>query len=157
MREIFYIPEGGIVNDYKEHWEGITSIVQVGLSANIEEYVSNPELAQLILIPEYKNLDTPRNISNLEYFQCVYFDDFETIKQEKPEVYLQVWSKNLDNPAEEHVLIQTYPMHYEVGRKCFITDHMKLSVGWYDMVVLVDKQKTEERTTTVYEMVLEEE
>lgn len=156
MREIFYIPEGGIVDDYSEQWKGRTSLVQVGLSANIEEYVTNPELAQFILIPEYQHMDIPRNISNQEFFTIIYWDDFETIKQEKPEATLEQWSKNLDDPTEESVHIETYPMHYEVGRNCYISNHLKLDVGWWDMVVKIDGKTKITKEISVWESTEEE-
>lgn len=162
MREVFYIPEGGSVEDYSEQWKDNYSIVQVGLSPNIEEYVNNPDIAQVILIPEFKTTICPITTSSSTYFQIEYFDDFETIKDVKPEVWCQIWSKDLDNPSTEQEKIKDIPMHYEVGRKCFITDHMKLDTGWYDAQIVIKRTPTysevmDEKEITVWENNLEEE
>ena len=122
MREIFYIPEGKSIDDYESEWKDNYSIVQVGLSPNIEEYVNNPDIAQLILIPEYKTTICPVTTSSNTYFQVEYFDDFETIKDIKPEVWCHIWSKDLDNPSIEqekaldvcqlHIIKRTYFCFY---------------------------------------------
>jgi len=162
MREIFYIPEGKSIDDYTSEWKDNYSIVQVGLSPNIEEYVDNPDIAQLILIPEYKTTICPVTTSSNTYFQVEYFDDFETIKDVKPEVWCHVWSKDLDNPSIEQKRALDVPMHYEVGRKCFITDHIKLDTGWYDVQIIIKRSSSfaevmDEKEITVWEDKSEEE
>lgn len=157
MREIFYIPEGKSIEDYESEWKDNYSVVQIGLSPNIEEYVDNPDIAQLILIPEYKTTICPVTTSSSTYFQIEYFDDFEAIKEEQAPVYLQIWSKDLDNPSIEQVKVHDMPLHYEVGRKCFISDHVRLDTGWYDVQIIVNNEISDEKEITVWEDKSEEE
>jgi len=157
MRNIFYIPKDKDINDYKSEWFNKFPEVHHGLSDNIKEYISDPSIAQEVLIPEYSGIMAPQSIGNVEFFQIEYFNDFESIKQEKSFVELEIWSKDLDDPSKEEVLVDKKPFHYEVGRRCFITDHFKLDVGWYDFVVKVDGEQTELKECSVYEVILEEE
>lgn len=157
MREIYYIPEGFSVEDYKSEWENLTGEVHVGLSDNIKEYVENPSVGQLVYIPEFSFTVAPRTISNLDFWQVEYFNDFEVIKDTKPPVSMEVWTKNLDDPSEEQKLVDKYPLHYEVGRKCFISDHLRLDTGWYDIIIFVDGEEVDSKEATIYEKNVEEE
>ena len=102
-------------------------------------------------------LGAPNHASNKEYFQIEYFDDFEVLKRDKAVISLQVWKKNLDNPSEEDVLVETYPCLFEVGRQIWITNHIKLDIGWYDFVIKSDNEEIDTHEISVYESYDEEE
>jgi hypothetical protein len=157
MRKIFYVPKSKNYMDYESEWKGVTGHIQTGLSDNIEEFVDNPDVAQMILVPEYFNLEIPVHSSNKEYFQVEYYDDFEVLKKEKADITIEFWKKNLDNPSQEEILIDTYPMNYEVGRSIWISNHIKLDIGWYDCVLKKDGVEVDSKEMSVYEYFLEEE
>ena len=157
MRKIFYVPKSKDYMDYESEWKGVTGHIQTGISDNIKDFVDNPDVAHMVLIPEYFLLGAPNHASNKEYFQIEYFDDFEVLKRDKADISLQVWKKNLDNPSEEDVLVETYPCWFEVGRQIWITNHIKLDIGWYDLVLLKDNEEVDSREISIYEYFLEEE
>ena len=157
MRKIFYVPKSKNYMDYESEWKGVTGHIQTGISENIKDFVDNPDVAQMVLIPEYFLLGAPSHASNKEYFQIEYFDDFEVLKRDKAVISLQVWKKNLDNPSEEDILVETYPCSFEVGRQIWITNHIKLDIGWYDLVILKDNEEVDSREISIYEYFLEEE
>lgn len=157
MRKIFYVPANKDIEDYKSQWDKVVTEIVHGVSENIKDYITNEEVGQLVYIPEYRVLDTPRNISNASYFQIIYFDDFESIKEEKPEVICEIWKKNLDNPSEAEVKYTQYPLHFVVGKRNWVSDHLKLPIGWFDFVIKVDGVEVESAECAVYEYNLEEE
>lgn len=157
MRKIFYVPKSKDYMDYESEWKGVTALIQTGLSESIEQFVENPEVAQMVNIPEYFNLEAPNHASDKEYFQVEYYDDFEVLKRDKADISLQVWKKNLDNPSQEDVLVETYPMNFEVGRKIWITNHIQLDIGWYDVVLLKGSKEIDSKEMSIYEYFLEEE
>jgi hypothetical protein len=157
MRKIFYVPKSKEISDYESEWKGVTGVVQHGISKNIEDLVDNPDAGQMILIPEYFDLNAPNHASDKEYFQVEYYDDFEVLKRDKGDITLQVWKKNLDNPSEEDILVETYPLLFEVGRQIWITNHIKLDIGWYDLVLLKDSEEMDSKEMSIYEYFLEEE
>ena len=157
MRKVFYVPKNDNIDDYKSQWENIYTEIQHGVSENTKDFIDNIEVAGVINIPEYRMLDVPINFSDREFLQFKYWDDFEVIKKEKPEVICEIYTNNLDNPSSESVLINTMPMHYLEQGLHWSTDFTSLEIGWYEIVVKVDGLETESRETSVYEYYLEEE
>lgn len=157
MRKVFFVPKSQDYNDFKPEWEGVTGIIQHGLSDNIKEYVIDENKAQMVLIPEYYAILAPTHTSNADYFQIEYFDDFEVLKREYADITCEIWKKNLDNPSEEEKLVETLPMNFEVGRQIWITNHVKLDIGWYDLVIKKNGKEVDSKECSVYEYNFEEE
>ena len=53
MRKIFYVPKSKDYMDYESEWKGVTGHIQTGISDNIKDFVDNPDVAQMVLIPEF--------------------------------------------------------------------------------------------------------
>jgi hypothetical protein len=157
VRKIFYVPAGESIDDYKPQWDGVYAEIQHGLSENTKEYIVDESVAQEILIPEYKDLDCPVNFSDREYVQIYYWDDFESIKDEKPQIILEIWSNDLNNPSAEQNLIDKHIMNWSTKGNFWESPHIKLDIGWYEMSVKVDGIESLTRETSVYEYYLEEE
>lgn len=157
MRKLFYVPKEENIDDYKSQWENIYAEIQHGVSENTKDYIQNVNQAGVIHIPEYRMLEVPISFSDKEFIQFGYWDDFEVINQDKPEVTCEVYTNDLDNPGSEAVLINTMPMHYLEQGLHWATDFMSLEIGWYEIVVKVNGVETESRETSVYEYYLEEE
>ena len=111
MRKLFYVPKEENIDDYKSQWENIYAEIQHGVSENTKDYIQNVNQAGVIHIPEYRMLEVPISFSDKEFIQFGYWDDFEVINQDKPEVTCEVYTNDLDNPGSEAVLINTMPMH----------------------------------------------
>ena len=157
MRRIFYIPEGHSMDDYKDQWEGQVAEVHSGLSPNIEKYIDDPEVAQFAHIPEFKHMYAPRSQSNSVYFQIAYVDDFAD-RDNLPQYMLEVWSKNLDRPSDEQIKVDTWIMQYDKGPSLFTTEHKKLDVGWYDLIVVSEEgEEVDSHEISIYEDYDEEE
>ena len=156
MRTVFYIPKGEKVEDYKDQWFGKTNEVHTGPSENIKNYIEDESVAHFIYIPEFRHIVSPINVSNKEYFQVGYVDDFVD-KNNLPQFICEVWTKNLDNPSEEQVKTDTWIMQYDIGAKFFHTDHVKLDIGWYDFVIKSDNEEIDTHEISVYESYDEEE
>lgn len=163
MRKIFYIPEGHKPDDYINDWEGQTNEVHTGLSENIKNYVKEPDRAGFIHVPEFKHMLAPLNESSSNYFQIAYVNDFaavDILNNEEPPMYvLEVWTKNLDNPNEQQEKLTSHPMQFDVGAMFFHTDHFKLDVGWYDLIVVEEYngEELDSHEITIYEGTEEEE
>jgi len=157
MRKVFFVPKSLNYQDYESEWKGITGIVQHGLSENIKDYVEDENKAQMVLIPEYYAILAPTHTSNADFFQIEYFDDFEVLKREYAEITCEVWKKNLDNPSLGEEMVQNLPMNFEVGRQIWITNHIKLDIGWYDFVIKKDGVEVDTKECSIYEFNFEEE
>ena len=48
-------------------------------------------------------------------------------------------------------------MNYEVGRKIWISNHIQLDIGWYDVVLLKGSKEIDNKEMSIYEYFLEEE
>ena len=155
MRTVFYIPEGDEVEDYKEEWENKTAEVHTGISPNIKDYVDDPSIAQWVHIPEFKHMLAPNNESSGVYFQVAYINDFAD-RDNLPQYHCEVWTKNLDNPSEEQVKADTWIMQYDIGPNFFHTDHVRLDVGWYDLIVTLDGEEVDSHEISIYESYEEE-
>ena len=155
MRTIFYIPEGEDVENYKEEWYEKTSEVHTGISKNIEQYIDDPSVAQFVNIPEFKHMLAPINASNSEYFQVGYVDDFAD-RDNLPQYIVEVWSKNLDNPSDPQDKVDNWIMQFDLGANFFHTDHVRLDVGWYDLVVMNENEEIDTHEISIYESYEEE-
>lgn len=155
MRTVFYIPKGEKVEDYKSEWNGKTNEVHTGVSPNIEDYIKDDSVAQFINIPEFKHMLAPRNCSSGEYFQIAYVNDFED-RDNLPQYFCEVWTKNLDNPSEPQQKQDTWIMQYDIGAGFFHTDHVKLDIGWYDLIVTRDGEEVDSHEISIYESYEEE-
>ena len=155
MRTIFYIPEGEDVENYKEEWYEKTSEVHTGVSKNIEKYIDDPSVAQFVKIPEFQHMLAPINASNSEYFQVGYINDFAD-RDDLPQYIVEVWSKNLDNPSDPQDKVDNWIMQFDLGADFFHTDHVRLDVGWYDLVVMDGDEEVDTHEISVYESYEEE-
>lgn len=155
MRKVFYIPEGEKVDNYKEQWFEKTNEVHTGLSKNIEQYIKDPSVAQFVNIPEFKHMLAPINSSNAEYFQVGYVNDFDD-RDNLPQYIVEVWTKNLDNPSEQQVKIDSWIMQYDASAGFFHTDHVKLEIGWYDLIITKEGEEVDSHEISVYESYEEE-
>lgn len=156
MRTIFYIPAGSKVEDYKDEWFEKTNEVHCGVSENIKKYIKDPDIAQFVKIPEFKHMLAPINVSDAEYFQVGYINDFDD-RNDLPQYICEVWSKNLDNPTEPQQKVDTWFMQFDLGADFFHTDHVRLDVGWFDLVVKKGDEEVDTHEISVYENYSEEE
>lgn len=156
MRKIYYVPEGLDIEDFRLEWEGHTNEVHSGLSPNIENYVKNVDEAGFVFIPEFQILHAPVNASDAEYWQVAYVNDFAD-RNNSPQYILEVWKKNLDNPSEQQILIDKYILQFDIGADFFHTDHIRLPIGWYDLVLKFEDEEIDTKEISIYEAINEEE
>ena len=156
MRKIYYIPDGSNVEDYRQEWEFQTNEVHTGISESIKEHVKNPEEAGWVYIPEFRVLQAPVNASDAEYWQVAYINDFIN-KDDIPQYVLEVWTKNLDKPTENQSLHDKYVLQYDIGAGFFHTDHIRLPIGWYDLILKFEDEEVEAKEITIYEAFINEE
>lgn len=156
MRLIYYVPDNMSIDDYKSEWEQVVAEVHHGLSANIEDYVKDPTKAQVVEIPEYRKAHIPINAASKDFIQYIYIDEFFD-KDEVPQYSMEIWSKNLDNPSESQVKIDTHLLQYDKHKRHFYSEHIALRPGWYDVVFKKDGKEVESKEIAVYEAPDEEE
>ncbi|MEK9691914.1 MAG: hypothetical protein VW235_03190 [Rhodospirillaceae bacterium] len=156
MRRIYYVPEGLDIEDFRLEWEGHTNEVHSGLSPNIENYVKNVDEAGFVFIPEFQILHTPVNASDAEYWQVAYVNDFAD-RNNSPQYILEVWKKNLDNPSEQQILVDKHILQFDIGADFFHTDHIRLPIGWYDLVLKFEDEEIDTKEISIYEAINEEE
>lgn len=156
MRKIYYIPDGCNVEDYRQEWEFQTNEVHTGISESIEKYVKNPDEAGWVYIPEFRELHAPINASDAEYWQVAYVNDFID-KEDLPQYVLEVWTKNLDRPTENQSLFDKFVLQYDLGAGFFHTDHLRLPIGWYDLILKFEDEEIESKEITIYEAIINEE
>lgn len=156
MRLIYYVPDNMSIDDYKSEWEQVIAEVHHGLSPNIEDYVKDPTKAQVVEIPEYKKAHIPINAASKDFIQYIYIDEFFD-KDEMPQYSMEIWSKNLDNPSESQVKIDTHLLQYDNHKRHFYSEHIALRPGWYDVVFKKDGKEVESKEIAVYEAPDEEE
>ena len=150
MRTIYYVPEGQAINDYIDVWSGKTNEVHNKISENIKEYIKDIDVAQWVLIPEYKFPRLPEFVSNQDYFEYYYYDDF-SYYEDFPQYFMEVWKVNLDDPDIEPEKIDTYPMQWEKVLCKFYTNHIKLDIGWYELRFIKNGKLQDKDKITVYE------
>jgi hypothetical protein len=157
VRKIFYVPKEENIDEYKSQWENVYAEIQHGISENTKDLIKDVDKAGEVSIPEYRFLEVPINFSDKDYVQFNYWDDFEVIKKDKPEIISEIYTNDLDNPSSQSVLLKTLPMHYvEIGNH-WQSDFLKLDIGWYEVVIKVDGIEVETKETSVYEYYFEEE
>lgn len=150
MRKIYYVPEGQDINDYKDVWENHTTEIHTSVSENTKEYIKDKDVAQWVLIPEYKYAEVPEFISDQDYFQYYFYDDF-SFYQEDPQYKLEVWQLDLDNKDFEPFNQETHAMQWEKVLCKFYTEHIILPVGWYELKFVKDGVVQDTEQITVYE------
>jgi len=156
VRLIYYIPEGESIDDYKQEWEQVVAEVHTGLSPNIEDFVKDPSVAQLVEIPEYRKAHVPVNAPSTEFVQYIYVDEFID-KDNMPQYSMEIWSKNLDNPSDQQNKLDTHLLQYDNHRKYFYSEHIALKPGWYDIIFYKDKKEMDKKEIAIYEKANEEE
>lgn len=150
MRRVYYIPEGLDIEDFKSEWEHNTNEVHHGIFPNIENYVENPDEAGWVYIPEFREMHAPANESDAAYFQIAYVDDFADRKN-LPQYVLEVWTKNLDKPSESQNKHSTHILQYDIGAGFFHTEHIRLPIGWYDLVLKLEDEEIQTKEISIYE------
>ena len=156
MRLIYYVPEGESIEDYKSEWDQVVAEIHTGLSPNIEDFVKDPTVAQLVEIPEFKMAFVPVNASSKDFVQYRYVDEFVD-KDDLPQYSMEVWSKNLDNPSEEKTKIDTHLLQYDNYKRHFYSEHIALRPGWYDIIFLKNREEVDAKEIAIYEKNDEEE
>ena len=66
MRKIFYVPKSKDYMDYESEWKGVTALIQTGLSESIEQFVNNPEVAQMVKFIEESTRGIIRQVAGEE-------------------------------------------------------------------------------------------
>lgn len=150
MRKIYYVPEGEDIDSYKDIWENHTSEIHTSISENTKEYIKDKDVAQWVLIPEYKYPKLPEFISDKDYFQYFFYDDFSYYEDE-PQYVMEVWQLNLDTNDQEPFMQEWHNMQWEKVLCKFYTDHIILPVGWYELRFIKDNVIQAKEKITVYE------
>jgi hypothetical protein len=150
MRTIYYVPEGEDINDYLDVWSDRTTEVHNKVSDNIKEYIKDVDVAQWILIPEYKYARIPEFVSNQDFFEYYFYDDY-AYYEDLPQYFMEVWKIDLDDPDIEPVKIETYPMQWEKVLCKFYTNHIQLETGWYELRFVKEGEVQATEKITVYE------
>lgn len=150
MRKIYYVPKGQDINEYSDIWKNHTSEVHNSVSDNIKEYIKDEDVAQWVLIPEFQYTEVPEMISDQDYFQYYFYDDF-AFYEEDPQYKMEVYKLNLDVKDFTPLLEETHNMQWEKVLCKFYTEHIVLPVGWYELKFVKEGEVIDSTKVTVYE------
>ena len=112
MRLIYYVPDNMSIDDYKSEWEQVVAEVHHGLSPNIEDYVKDPTKAQVVEIPEYRKAHIPI-MQHLKILYNMFMLMNFLIKMKCHNTQWRSGLKNLDNPSETQVKLDTHLLQYD--------------------------------------------
>jgi len=150
MREVFFIPEGHDINDYKDQWQGKFQEIHTGLSTNNKKYVLTPDKAHPFRIPEFQVTHTPENCSDTDYLIYRLVDDYGEFEDD-PSYTMEVWSRDYDNPKAEKKKVDTHILGYNKKFQLYESEHVRLNTGWYLLIFMKNNEMFDVKELAVFE------